>query len=67
MFIAELEVQVFPMLSTFMLSMFFLGLLGLVDIVNDPMGDDVDDFSPDHLMFAAERQLFAFLANPGNK
>jgi len=53
------------MLSTFLLSMFFLGMLGLVDIVNDPFGDDVDDFSPDSLLFSAERHLFAFLANPG--
>ena len=53
------------MLSTFLLSMFFLGMLGLVDIINDPFGDDVDDFSPDALLFSAERQLFAFLATPG--
>ena len=53
------------MLSTFLLSMFFLGMLGLVDIVNDPFGDDVDDFAPDSLLFAAERQLYSFLASPG--
>ena len=53
------------MLSSFLLSMFFLGMLGLVDIVNDPFGDDVDDFSPDSLLFSAERQLFSFLASPG--
>ena len=65
MFIAELEVQLFPMLSTFLLSMFFLGMLGLVDIVTDPFGADVDDFSPDSLLFSAERSLFSFLASPG--
>ncbi len=57
--------QVLPMLSTFLIASFFLGMLGLVDIVTQPFGLDADDFSPDTSLFNAEREVFLFLSSPG--
>jgi hypothetical protein len=52
---------VWSMAGSACLSLFFMGLLNMVRIVEDPFGDDLDDLNPDGLLVKTETQCQSFL------
>jgi predicted membrane chloride channel (bestrophin family) len=52
---------VWTMIGSACLSLFFVGLLNMVRIVEDPFGDDLDDLNPDALLMKTEQQFQSFL------
>jgi hypothetical protein len=52
---------VWPMLGSSLLTLFFLGLLNLVKIVEDPFGEDLDDLNPDSLLMKTDWQMATLL------
>ena len=64
MYIEGTEVQVWPLVSTFLVTIFFQGLLGMINLIRNPFGDDVDDFNFDYSLLRAERECLSYLGYP---
>lgn len=64
MYIDGTEVQIWPLVSTFLVTIFFQGLLGMINLIRNPFGDDVDDFNFDYSLLRAERECLSYLGYP---
>jgi hypothetical protein len=54
---------VWGMTGSAFLGLFFVGLLNMVRIVEDPFGEDLDDLNPDALLWTTEKTLQAYLVS----
>ena len=61
MYIDGTEIQIWPLVSTFLVTIFFKGLLGMINLIRNPFGDDVDDFNFDYTLLRAERECISYL------
>jgi len=64
MYIDGTEVQVWPLFSTFLVTIFFQGLLGMINLIRNPFGDNVDDFNFDYTLLRSERECLSYLGYP---
>ena len=55
-YVKSSEIQIWPVLASFIVSILFQGLMALATIVREPFGDDLDDFNIDSMLMHAERE-----------
>merc|ERR1719219_1057335 len=60
------HVSVYPCISTFLIAMFYLGVLNLILNLGVPTGEDVDDVNPEALLVETDRSLLMYLS-PGKR
>ena len=56
-YVKSSEIQIWPVLASFIVSILFQGLMALATIVREPFGDDLDDFNIDSMLMHAEREV----------
>merc|ERR1719473_1801713 len=53
-----------PSAGSFVIALFFQGWLELVNIMEDPFGDDLDDLNLDWVLISSECAIFGYLSDP---